>query len=47
MNRVLVAFAAALAGCAMGPDYRRPAVSVPAEYEYMPKDVADTINTAW
>jgi multidrug efflux system outer membrane protein len=39
--------AAALAGCALGPDYRLPEVPVPAKYEYLPQGVADTINTEW
>ena len=30
-----------------GPDYRRPDFRSPASYEYLPKDVADTINTEW
>jgi outer membrane protein, multidrug efflux system len=38
---------ALVAGCAMGPDYRRPELSVPAAYEYLPKDTADTVNTEW
>jgi multidrug efflux system outer membrane protein len=37
----------ALAGCAVGPDYRRPDIDTPASYEYLPKDVADTANTEW
>src|SRR5262245_14273306 len=36
-----------LAACAVGPNYRRPDLDVPAGYEYMPKDAADTINTEW
>jgi multidrug efflux system outer membrane protein len=39
--------AAVLGGCALGPDYERPAVPVPAQYDYLPKETADTINTAW
>ena len=39
--------ACVLAGCAVGPDYRRPEVAVPAAYEYLPKATADTINTEW
>lgn len=38
---------ALVAGCAMGPDYRRPELSVPVAYEYTPKDTADTVNTDW
>ena len=47
MKRALIVLVGVLAGCAMGPDYRRPGVQVPAAYEYLPKDVADTINTEW
>jgi multidrug efflux system outer membrane protein len=38
---------AALAGCALGPDYQRPGLSIPAAYEYMPQQVGDTINSRW
>jgi len=44
---VAVALAALSAGCALGPDYQRPGVAVPDKYQYMPQEVADTINTAW
>ncbi|MGE5714364.1 MAG: TolC family protein, partial [Betaproteobacteria bacterium] len=36
-----------LVACAVGPDYRRPEITVPATYEYLPKATADTINTEW
>lgn len=36
-----------VSACAVGPDYHRPEVAVPAAYEYLPKTVADTINTEW
>ena len=38
---------ALLAGCVMGPDYQRPAVTAPAAFQYEPKDAADTANTLW
>jgi len=41
------AAAIALAACAVGPDYRRPTLDVPAAYEYMPKAAANTVNTEW
>ena len=55
MNRVApIAFSAlatvvacALAACAVGPDYRRPDLSIPAAYEFMPKGAADSINSEW
>jgi multidrug efflux system outer membrane protein len=39
--------AGVLAGCAVGPDYRRPSVDTPAAYRYEPAAVADTANTEW
>ena len=36
-----------LAGCAVGPDYKRPEISTPAKYMYEVKDAADTVNTEW
>jgi outer membrane protein, multidrug efflux system len=38
---------ALLAGCAVGPDYRRPEISVPASYQYEIKAASDTANTEW
>ena len=38
---------ALLAGCVMGPDYQRPAVTAPAAFQYEPRDAADTANTLW
>ena len=37
----------ALAGCMVGPDYRRPEVSAPAAFRYEPKAVAQTADTEW
>jgi multidrug efflux system outer membrane protein len=36
-----------LAGCMMGPDYRRPAVDVPHTFRYEAKDAQETANTTW
>ncbi|MGH8711361.1 MAG: efflux transporter outer membrane subunit [Burkholderiales bacterium] len=36
-----------LAGCMVGPDYRRPEVETPDAYTYEPEQVADTANTEW
>jgi multidrug efflux system outer membrane protein len=36
-----------IAGCAVGPDYKRPEISTPATYMYEVKDAADTANTEW
>ncbi len=38
---------AVLAGCAVGPDYRRPEISAPASYMYEVKNAGDTANTEW
>ncbi len=40
-------FAGLLAGCAVGPDYRRPDVPIPERYLYQTDDVAETANTQW
>ena len=47
MRRTVILAVGVLAGCAMGPDYRRPEVAVPETYQYLPKETADTVNTAW
>jgi NodT family efflux transporter outer membrane factor (OMF) lipoprotein len=39
-RRVAAALAAALAGCAVGPDYERPSAPVPAVYKEAPTDAA-------
>jgi outer membrane protein, multidrug efflux system len=36
-----------LAGCAMGPDYRREVPEAPKSFQYMTKDAADTSDTLW
>lgn len=43
----VVACATALAGCAVGPDYQRPAADIPAAYRYEDTKAAETVNTAW
>ncbi len=47
MRRTVILAVGVFAGCAMGPDYRRPEVAVPETYQYLPKETADTVNTAW
>ncbi len=42
-----LAVALALAGCAIGPDYARPDVEVPAAYRVTPADVKATLDGAW
>jgi multidrug efflux system outer membrane protein len=36
-----------LAGCAIGPDYKRPEVSSPTEWRFGEKEAKDVANTAW
>jgi len=42
-----VAVAIALAGCMMGPNYKRPTIDTPAAYRVEVKAAADLINSAW
>ncbi|GAB3444247.1 efflux transporter outer membrane subunit [Massilia solisilvae] len=44
---VLAGAAAVMAGCAVGPDYRRPAVDAPAAFRFQVKEAKDMANTAW
>ena len=47
-SRLLVLGAAgALAACTLGPDYRRPALEVPASYTSLPDQAAQTADTEW
>jgi multidrug efflux system outer membrane protein len=43
----VVLIAVFLAGCMVGPDYRRPAVDTPQAFKYEEKDAQDTVNTDW
>lgn len=47
--RTLCGFASAalLAGCLVGPDYKRPDINAPATFRYEPKDAANTADTLW
>ena len=47
MRRLLPLIVAALAGCTLGPDYKRPQVAAPAAFQYEPKDAAATADTLW
>jgi multidrug efflux system outer membrane protein len=40
-------FVLVLAGCAVGPDYRRPAIDIPGAWRLEEKGVSDLANTAW
>jgi multidrug efflux system outer membrane protein len=44
---VILAVAVSLAGCMVGPDYRRPTVDTPQSFRYEEKDARDTVNTDW
>jgi len=37
----------ALSGCVVGPDYRAPDIVTPANFQYEPKDAAQTADTQW
>jgi multidrug efflux system outer membrane protein len=43
----LLLIATALAGCAVGPDYSRPAVTVPPQYRYPEVQTTEAANAAW
>ena len=49
MRRRLLALCAllTLAGCTLGPDYRRPEIKPPAAFQYEPRDAAATADTLW
>ncbi len=48
MRRLIVlTFAGMLAGCMVGPDYRRPTVDTPQSFQYEEKEARDTVNTEW
>ncbi len=43
----IIALAASLAGCMVGPDYRRPSVEMPQAFRYAEKDARQTADTEW
>jgi multidrug efflux system outer membrane protein len=49
MRRMLIvcAIVTCLAGCMVGPDYKRPAVDVPQSFRFEEKEAKDLANTAW
>jgi multidrug efflux system outer membrane protein len=47
LRRIAVLLSIVLAGCAVGPDYRRPDLDVPKAFRYEPQEVQDIINTIW
>jgi multidrug efflux system outer membrane protein len=44
---IILLVAVALAGCMVGPDYRRPSVDVPQGWRFEDKEAKDLANTAW
>ncbi|HTX24495.1 MAG TPA: efflux transporter outer membrane subunit [Steroidobacteraceae bacterium] len=44
---LLIGVAVCLAACAVGPNYRRPTLDVPAAYRIRPATAAALIDTAW
>jgi outer membrane protein, multidrug efflux system len=44
---ILLVIVLLLAGCAVGPDYKRPAVDVPQSFRFEDKEAKDLANTAW
>src|SRR3990172_1341793 len=44
---IVVAVAALLAGCMLGPNYQRPAVDAPNAFRFDDKAARDLVNTAW
>jgi len=49
MNKAILSLLIAmlLAGCAIGPDYKRPAIDTPAAWRVEEKEAQETANTAW
>ncbi|MDA8305905.1 MAG: efflux transporter outer membrane subunit [Deltaproteobacteria bacterium] len=48
MRRLLPVFLAVLlSGCMVGPNYHRPALTIPKAYRYEEKNALDTANTKW
>jgi len=44
---IVIATVGLLAGCMIGPDYRRPAVDLPDAFRYSEKEALDTANPSW
>src|SRR5215831_11370020 len=48
IRRMVVALALVLAGCTLGPDYKRPAVPTPPSWREIPVAEAESLaNTPW
>ncbi len=44
---VLLLLCVLLAGCSVGPDYKRPALDIPQNWRFENKEAKDLANTAW
>ena len=44
---ILLVVVLLLAGCAVGPDYKRPEVDIPQSFRFEEKEAKDLANTAW
>jgi multidrug efflux system outer membrane protein len=44
---ILLVIVLLLAGCAVGPDYKRPTVDVPQSFRFEDKEAKDFANTVW
>ncbi len=48
MKKAIILLAVVLlTGCAVGPDYKRPAVDIPQSFRFEDKEAKDLANTAW
>jgi len=49
MNKAILSLVVAmfLAGCAIGPDYKRPTIDTPNAWRVQEQEAQDTANTAW
>jgi len=49
MRRMLIVciIVTCVAGCMVGPDYKRPAVDIPQSFRFEEKEAKDLANTAW
>lgn len=47
MRKILLLAALSLAGCAVGPDYQRPDVPIPAQWQVSIQQANDLANTQW
>jgi len=46
-NAIILIVVVLLTGCAVGPDYKRPAVDIPQSFRFEEKEAKEVANTAW